>query len=294
MKIAFNVSPKASHQIECAKLLERGFRRHGDEVIWNTYNTVPSADVVAVWTWRQPVVLDAMMKSGRHVLVMERGYFHPRTAFYSLAIDGLNGFGRFPAGLDRGERFEKFFAHHLRPWRTDDPGRVALVIGQVPGDCSLGGLDPDLWARQMTNELRRADWRVLFRPHPTVLQRVRPNTLGPLVPPGATWVRERSLADDLADSAICVTYSSNCALDAVLHGTPAIAISRGSIAWDVTTHDLHSTPIKSDRSAFLADMAWKQWTPEELSDGTAWEAVRVIANAALPAAPTTANHRSHS
>jgi hypothetical protein len=46
----------------------------------------------------------------------------------------------------------------------------------------------------------------------------------------------------------------------------------GSMAWDVTEHDLSRIefPIKPDRDQWAANLAYTQWTMDEMARGWAW------------------------
>jgi predicted transcriptional regulator len=52
------------------------------------------------------------------------------------------------------------------------------------------------------------------------------------------------------------------------------------MAWDVTTHDLKSPPIRPLREAWAHDLAWTQWTLHEIAEGDAWAAVGPLMEAA--------------
>src|SRR5690606_13213794 len=110
------------------------------------------ADIAVVWSWKRPATIQTILSSGRHVLVMERGFIHPRAEWTSLAVDGFNGRGKFAPAPDNGERWERLFSHHLKPWRTGG-GDYALVIGQVPNDAAMWGSDIVAWAQETTDRL---------------------------------------------------------------------------------------------------------------------------------------------
>lgn len=71
-----------------------------------------------------------------------------------------------------------------------------------------------------------------------------------------------------------ITWNSNTAVEAVIAGVPAVAVDRGSMAWDVSGRDVNAAPPRPDRRAWADRLTWCQWTAQELADGTAWEAVR--------------------
>jgi hypothetical protein len=50
-----------------------------------------------------------------------------------------------------------------------------------------------------------------------------------------------------------------------------IAIDRGSMAWDMARHEITLKRITPNRDQWLYDLAYKQWTLEEIAAGEAWE-----------------------
>ena len=83
-----------------------------------------------------------------------------------------------------------------------------------------------------------------------------------------------TLTEAIGNAAWVVTYNSNSAVDAVLAGVPSVSCDVGSMAWDVTGHDVAVKPPSPDRKEWAAKMAWAQWTDDEIESGRAWEAVQ--------------------
>jgi hypothetical protein len=92
------------------------------------------------------------------------------------------------------------------------------------------------------------------------------------VPPGAMDAGG-NLAEALAGAAFAVTWNSNSGVDAAMAGVPVVAMDEGSMAWPVAAHDLGAVPRLPERRPWAAQLAWCQWRPEEIADGTAWEAL---------------------
>lgn len=235
-----------------------GLERRGVRTEVGNPSRSSNADLAVVWGWRQHDVIQPMMESGRHVIVMERGFIQPRRAWCSLALDGLNGRGRFPDPKDDGLRWQKYFSHHLKPWQA--AGEYALVVGQVPGDAALAGCDIEVWAATQTRRLLEMGWRVVYRPHPL---HATP------CPVGAT-LSSNSLDVDLARADRVVTFSSTTAVEAILKGVPTVVTDPGSVAYPVASHRVEEPLRRPDRTAWCHALAWKQWTIDELADGYAW------------------------
>ena len=65
-----------------------------------------------------------------------------------------------------------------------------------------------------------------------------------------------------------VNWSSNPSTQAVIAGVPAF-VGPSSLAYDVSNHDFSTieNPIMPDRTQWLNDLAYTEWTIEEISQG---------------------------
>ena len=57
----------------------------------------------------------------------------------------------------------------------------------------------------------------------------------------------------------------------MINGIPVVAMDPGSMAWGVARHDVTMDFYMPDRRQWLYDLAYKQWTIEEVENGNAWE-----------------------
>jgi hypothetical protein len=253
MRKAFIRINGLSHQKTWGEAFALGLARHG----W-TVDMGPEwrpSDLLVMWGVRQKMAMHDQARRGGQVCILERGYLGDRFKWTSVSFGGgLNGRAEFRGKLDDPSRFEKHHGKLVKPWRRAHTG-IALLIGQVEGDASLAGVNIANWYHDATAELRARGYVVEFRPHPLSLGKRKP---------------ARSLADDLARADVVVTWNSNTAVDAVLAGVPTYAIDRGSMAWDVTTHDLAEQPYMPWRCDWLTALAWKQWTLDEIAAGWCW------------------------
>jgi hypothetical protein len=240
----------------------QGMRKHGIETFIGSGYKPSSADIAVLWSWKRPAIIKTMLATGRHLLIMERGFIQPRNQWVSLAVDGFNNRGRFAPAPDNGERWERLFAHHLRPWRKG--GDYALLVGQVPGDTALNGADIVAWAQDQAARLIALGHKVVYRPHPEK----------PTPCPDGAMLSTGTLAEDLARAERVVAFSSTTAVEAVLAGIPTVVHDEGSVAWPMGSHDVAAPLARPDRTKWCHDLAWRQWSTEELKNGTAWAHVR--------------------
>lgn len=258
MKITVLARPRAAHQVVHQHAAACGLRALGHDAVlqFSEHSPHASTEFVVCWGWRMGAPLRV---AGHKVIVLERGYLGDRFEWTSVGLNGLNGRATFaPAPRDGGERFRSIAA--LQPWRQG-PGH-ALICGQVPGDASLQGADLEPWYAEMARRARAAGLEPVFRQHPVAAARGYRQG-----PPGVRRI-EGSLADALAGAAQAITYNSNSAVDALLAGVPVYADNEGSMAWPVANRDVgHAAPV--EREPWAHELAWRQWTIEEIRSGAA-------------------------
>ncbi len=266
---------RSEHQPFFLLRLKDGLERHGIATRLVGHESEARGDWVACWGWRQGAKHRAR---GRHVLLAERGYLGNRFRWSSLAFDGLNGRGIVPpAPADGGRRFREHHGALLRHWRPAG-GCRALIMGQVPNDASLDPLNGHIagWAAEAAAALRARGYEVRYRPHPVEVERATKQGRQVTTPP--IPLQPGALDHALAAADLVVTFNSNSAVDAALAGVPVVVCDEGSMAWPIAAQGLQAKVVRPDREAWAAALAWRQWSPEELADGTAWEHLR----AALP------------
>jgi hypothetical protein len=256
MSITVIGSPKLLHQITHQEALIDGLKAHGISAIAAPNSYSIKTQCVACWGWKTGKRLRAQ---GHDVLVMERGYLGDRFKWTSLAWNGLNGHGEFPK-IDRSsDRFETHF--RMRPWIAE--GDYVLIMGQVPGDESLQGRDLMSWYADAAKVAHRVYCKpVKFRPHPEAIRKGHKQTIAGFE--NCTLPLDDSL--EFAHSAI--TFNSNSAVDAVIHGVPVVAYDKGTMAWEVAGKKIGEaiTPCRKD---WAAQLAWKQWSIDEIASGFA-------------------------
>lgn len=239
-----------------------GLKRHGVDAFRQPHGTFKGAELVVSWGHRRHDIIKRQKKDGNDYLVMERGYFGDRFNWTSLGFNGLNGMAEFHNENSPPDRWRPH-AHLMKPWKHG--GEYVLLLGQVAGDASLDGTDINRWCEETATRLK---WilqkAVVFRPHPLSRQTN-----------GIDGVRtiNGSLKDALSGAFLAVTFNSNSGVDAVLAGVPTVACDRGSMAWPVTKHtvDMEDMITRPDREQWAHNLAYCQWKPAEISNGSAWE-----------------------
>lgn len=231
----------------------------------------PDADIAVVFgvhksrvpiSWPRGKIIEQQKMAGGRVLVLETGYINRGDGdknHYAAGFDGLNGRADFRNKGMPSDRAESLGVS-LKPRVS---GRNIVLCGQVPQDASVDHIDIHEWLIDAREKIKnRTERHIVFRPHPLA----KGNRLD------GCGFSQRSLAEDLREAHCCVTFNSNSAVEAVIEGVPAFAFDVGSMALSVanTDWDKIESPELPDRKQWLNDLAYTQWTPEEMRKGVAW------------------------
>lgn len=176
-------------------------------------------------------------KSGRDYYFIDLGYFKRGhyAGYYRVTKNALqaDGSGSFPS-----DRWDKL-GIVLKPWR-----RGSKIIVCPPSQHQIEWFGLETWLEDTLGQID-SDREVV----------VKTKSSGPL---------------DLACAHILVTFASNAAVDAVVGGVPVISL--GPCAANQVSGRLSdiNEPLYPDREQWAANLAYGQFTLEEMRDGTAW------------------------
>ena len=213
------------------------------------------------------------------VAALRRRPLRPRQVhpYFRVAVGGALGddanFCSAGSPPDRWETQRRELGLKLAPYRKE--GQHVLILGQVGRDASLRGLDIAAWLGETARAVRERTTRpIMVRLHPSMRWRDRERALAACAGIDGLTISpiESSFAADIRDAWTCITYSSGGAVDALLAGVPPICLSPASLAYTLCSQSLDDieTPLEPDRTQFFRDLAYSQWTPTEIGDGTAW------------------------
>jgi hypothetical protein len=239
------------------------------------------SDIAVVWGMRKSkvpksfprgAVFSQQRTNNLDVLVLDTGYVNRGAGdkhHYAAGINGLNGRAYFgfddwgvPASLEKDEtRWEKLGVE-LKPWRTD--GEHIVLCSQVPWDASVEGTDHIEWLLRTVSTLKKLTGReVRFRPHP----------LAPLPPLKGLEYSTAPLADDLINAWATVTFNSNSGVESAIAGVPIFTDDAGAMGREISSALLAriENPYLPERKYWAWNLAWCQWTPEEMANGETWK-----------------------
>lgn len=219
-------------------------------------------------SWPRGEIFQRQRAKNLDVVVLETGYINRgdgENHHYAAGFNGLNGRADFRNRNmpdDRLMLLRKSSLLRVLRWR--EKGDKVVLCGQVPWDASVEGSDHQAWLQATLERLRAyTDREVVFRPHPKALGAYKP-----LDCPVST----RPLLEDLQTAHAVVTYNSNSGVEAVIEGVPVFAADQGSMCWELANRSLISidAPNMPDRTQWLNDLAYAQWTLSEMRSGLTW------------------------
>ena len=241
---------------------------------------------------------DFMDKTGKPRIVIEQATFRknidfdkPYSYYYKV---GLNHF-TYNEGIffnedspsDRWLKIQKEQDIEIKPWRQDmyDDSKYILFLLQNPIDTSLNpiierGEKYDDWIIKTIKQIKNiTSKKIKVRLHPrfqgrfSTTRMIQENVEISNNYDG--WNKTNggdSLYKDLEKAWCCVTFSSNAATEAICEGVPVINLHNSSFSWPVSYHtlDILTNPVircDFDRTQWLYDCAYTQWTMEEINSG---------------------------
>ena len=183
-------------------------------------------------------------------LIEENAYYNNKKALRSYGFNGLNGEADFVNENSDGLRWHD--DNLIKPYDYDKDGYV-LIIGQNPGDASLNSKYAERvlisdWMEEQERFYLKKGVKVVVRKHPKVYQNAVP------------------LYRELDGAKLVVTCSSTVGVDAIMYGKPTIAMHPCSMVYKLCKDT--TTP---DRTQWVKDLSYCQWTREEISNGDTWD-----------------------
>ena len=234
----------------------------GIDVIWSVLWNGRMASNKAIW--------ERNVAQSKPTIVLEVGGIS-RGSTWKVGLNGINRDAFFgDAGND--SRRSDLLNLRLKPWRTD--GEHILICGQHDKSLQWQGMPRmSQWVMDTIDEIKKhTDRTIIFRPHPrcklphieheyTNVRRQDPRYIN------GTYDDFDMGFDNIWAT---VSYSSNPGIHSILEGVPAF-VSTHSLAYDAANdidflHDIEN-PVRPDRTQWLNDYAWTEFTIEEIASG---------------------------
>jgi hypothetical protein len=234
-------------------------------------------DVAVIWSvlWngrmaQNKTVWEQNRKLGKPVIVLEVGGINRGTT-WKVGLNGINRTAYFGEQNNDRTRADNL-GMVCKPWRSN--GDYILIAGQHDKSLQWQG-QPSMsnWFLHTYDEIRKyTDRPIIFRPHPRCRLEHIERGLKHVYRQEPKQIANTYDSFDMGfDNIHCtISYSSNPGIHSVIEGVPSF-VSTHSLAYDVANdidflHDIEN-PAMPDRTQWLNDYAWTEFTVEEISQG---------------------------
>jgi len=213
-----------------------------------------------------------------------------KDSYHRVGINGfLNRAAYWGEDKDYADDRLKKLGYEYKGWKKpNELGDTIVVALQLAGDASLRGNDINEWCLDTITELRKhTDRPIEIRTHPGVSEKGMSNHDDLMKHfifkystsiKDVTFVNGKDIAweNQLKDAFAVIAYSSGLSIDAVANGVPVIACDEGNFAWQVAEkriENINDMKLASEQQVYqwLANLAYMQWSPEEMLSGECWQ-----------------------
>jgi len=238
---------------------EIGLKKHGHEVRHHSGD----GDVAVIWSvlWYGRMasnypIWQKYRNQNKPVIVLEVGALK-RDVTWKIGINGINMGSYFVNNNMDSSRINSF-GLTLDDWKT---GSNIIICSQHDRSQQWqGNKSLDQWVTDTVNELKKhTDKPIKLRPHPRCPVRGISNIKIDTTTPFAT---------DLATAWAVVNWNSNPGIESIIHGVPSF-VGPTSLASPVANLQLSqiANPNKPDRQQWFNNLAWTEWTVDEMTKG---------------------------
>ena len=246
---------------------------NGHDVLYNDM----AGDIHVIWSvlWYgrmapNKIVWDEAKRQGKRVIVLEVGGIQ-RGATWKVGLDGINReaiFGSTGNGSDRAEKL----GLKLKPWKyNNEQGDIIIACQHAKSHQWRNQKSVQTWVFESIELLRQhTNRKIIVRSHPRDpipgIQHEFKNVR--LQVPSHVPNTYDDFDFDPSDAYGVVNWASNPATQAVMQGVP-VFVGPDSLAFDVGCTNLASinAPVMPDRTQWLNDIAYTEWTLDEIEQG---------------------------
>lgn len=262
-------------------------------------DTVSNCDLaVMLGSWKPDrsnkhhVLRTSIVESGIPFICIEtpllaRKVFQPNE-YYRV---GVNGFLNRDAYFGPEENFNdtrfRSLGYLYNGWAKSRGNKIVIAM-QLAGDASLRNNDINEWCWDTVRTLRKiTDRPIEIRTHPGVSEKGWGNHEELFKKfafegmPNIKFVNGRDVPweEHIVDAYCVVSYTSGLSIDAIISGVPVIACDEGNFAWNISETKLKNIenlhiPTEDTVKQWLYNLAWCQWTVEEMESGVCFKHLR--------------------
>lgn len=234
-------------------------------------------DAAVFWGYTQPMqdIAAAYRAVGKPFVYMDMGYWH-RHKYYKVAINARHPTAYFQKIPRDPSRRNVFGVSPTRFTLDESTGDCVLIAGMGAKAAWAEKEEPvESWERKTVAALRElTDRPIIYRPKPSwrKFTPIEGTTLSmPTEPLGNVLVKTWAV----------VTHHSNVGVDALLLGVPVFTWA--GAAYPLALQDLQfievpKRPALVDVMQWANDLAYCQWSLDEMRDGSAWRYLKEVIN----------------
>ena len=226
----------------------------------------------------------ARSDSGLTTVIIDKGYTRMSggtlgTLYWKVTVNALQPTGYFQVPQRDNERWNPICTPlcDLKP-----RGKSIIFAGSSQKYCDWHNLGDKIeYASRVIDAIKVQTNR------PVIFRTKRSSKLIEQNPPGTTHSPSRaylkeSLADILPRAHCLVTFGSNAAVEAVLHGVPVVVLGDG-IAKPIATTNIRQIqnpfcPTMKAVYRWACNLAYCQYSVEEMFTGVAWRYIKEVVN----------------
>jgi hypothetical protein len=227
---------------------------------WKTEENTSSDLVIRGLGGASQRAIQHCRRTGRTFYAIDTGYFgNGKTkTVHRVTKNALQYIGPI---VERPADRAKQFGYKFKKFK---PGTKILLV--PPSEKVMKLFDqpvPEAWVEQTIKQIRKySDRPIEVRLKPTRSERISTKSI------------QAALADDVH---CLVTYNSIAAIEALMEGKPSIVLGENAASIIAETNlaniENPKIPSKDKMDAYIAHLAYCQFTVEELKSGYAWETV---------------------
>lgn len=209
--------------------------------------------------------------TGKPAIMVDLGYLgsdrgSSGTGYLKVAVNYWHPTAYFQKFKHLGDRLAQFKLQ-IKPMRNT--GSTILLAGIGPKSAVLYGMKHQSWDEYAVNEIKKHTKR-------KIIYRAKPSGVGSFKPiPGTVWSDPTiPIGKLLSDTWAVVTHHSNVAVDGIMEGIPCFVndgVSKAIGLSDLSQIENPRMPKMTEQRQFLADLAYTQWTLDEIATGKTWQ-----------------------
>ena len=258
-----------------------GLKKTGDKYIVCKNNEYIENAIPVMWSvlWTKPQrkkIWDHYKSQGEHVIVLEVGSL-VRNFTWKVAVDGINYTAEFANENSPPDRW-KSLGIQMKPWRKS--GDNIIICCQNSRSHTWAYNDQTVWVNNIIEEITTYTSKNIYvRPHPRcpIRESAVSRKARILRPVYVGGYDDFDFTNSLEGCWAVINPNSNPAIESIINGIPAFVDSTSMaspVANPVNNMSMITDPEMPDREQWAHDLAYSEWTKDEIADGIPWKRLR--------------------